>query len=225
VRVLVIEDNPAIATHIATGLEDIGYSIAKAATAAEGQWLAVNDVFDSIILDVMLPDIDGITLCATLRKNGVRVPILIVTALGASNDKIRALDAGADDYIVKPVHLGELAARLRAISRRGEPNVGATLRYADLEVNVSSRQAHRAGSALQLRPKEFALLEYFMRHPERVLTRSEIGERVWDVNFDVESNVIEVYVSILRKKLGEPPLINTVTGVGYRLGPSGAPAR
>jgi DNA-binding response OmpR family regulator len=216
VRVLVIEDNPAIATHLARGLEDEGHLVHKAANAAEGQWLAVNETFDAIILDIMLPDLDGVQLCGTLRKHGVRTPILMLTALGATNDKIRALDAGADEHVVKPVHLGELGARLRALQRRGEPNTGAVIRFEDLELNMSTRQVSRGGRGISLRPKEFSLLEYLLRHPERVLTRAEIGERVWDMHFDTESNVIEVYISILRKKLGDPPLIQTVTGVGYR---------
>jgi two-component system, OmpR family, copper resistance phosphate regulon response regulator CusR len=114
------------------------------------------------------------------------------------------------------VHLGELGARLRALQRRGEPNTGAVIRFEDLELNMSTRQVSRGGRGISLRPKEFSLLEYLLRHPERVLTRAEIGERVWDMHFDTESNVIEVYISILRKKLGDPPLIQTVTGVGYR---------
>lgn len=218
-RVLVIEDNQAIATHLAKGLTDDGHQAEIAGTAADGQAKAVNQPFDAIVLDVMLPDMDGVALCGTLRKNGLRTPILMVTALGASKDKIRALDAGADDYIVKPVHLGELFARLRAICRRGEPNYGAILRYADIELNLAARQARRSDRTLHLRPKELTLLEYFLKNPERALSRSEIGERVWDVNFDTESNVIEVYISNLRKKLGEPQLIHTLSGVGYRLGP------
>jgi DNA-binding response OmpR family regulator len=219
VRVLVIEDNQAIATHLAHGLKDEGYEPEIAATAAEGEIKAKSQAWDAIVLDVMLPDSDGITLCGRLRAGGLRTPILIVTALGASKDKIRALDAGADDYIVKPVHLGELFARLRAICRRGEPSHGAVLRYADVELNLSARHARRAQKTVQLRPKELALLEYLLKNPERALSRAELGERVWDVSFDPESNVIEVYISNLRKKLGDPALIHTVSGVGYRLGP------
>jgi two-component system, OmpR family, copper resistance phosphate regulon response regulator CusR len=216
-RVLIIEDNPSIATHLAHCLEEQGSSVKIAATAAEGQWLALHQPVDTILLDVMLPDMDGIALCAALRKQGIRTPILMVTALGGANEKIRALDAGADDYLVKPVHMGELSARLRAVQRRGDHNVGAVLRFEDLELNINTREMTRGGQTHQLRPKEAALLEYLLRNPGRVLARAEIGERAWEISFDPESNIIEVYISILRKKMGDPPLIQTISGVGYRL--------
>lgn len=221
VKILVIEDNPKMASAIAKGLRDNGFAADVSHTGFEGEDQGASGQYDAIVLDLMLPDRDGVEVCRNLRRRCVKTPILMLTALSSTNDKVSGLDAGADDYMVKPFEFEELLARLRALLRRGEATEGRTLRCDDLELDLYTRTAKRGERAMELSNKEFALLEYLMRHPNRVLSRTQIGEKVWDMNFEPSSNVIDVYVSALRKKIdrGEiRPLIHTVKNAGYRFG-------
>jgi len=220
-RVLVIEDNPKMAAGMARGLRENGYAVDVCHTGFEGEDQAVQGDFDAILLDLILPDRDGVDVCRALRRRSVATPILMLTALSGVDDKVAGLDAGADDYLTKPFDFEELLARLRALLRRGEASEGRTLTCADLEFELYARRATRAGETFDLSGKEFALLEYLMRNPDRVLSRAQIGEKVWDMNFDPGSNVVDVYVSSLRKKVDrrfEHKLIHTVKGAGYRFG-------
>lgn len=220
-RVLVIEDHPKMLAAIAKGLGEHGFAVDTTASGREGEDLAAAEPYDVIVLDVMLPDHSGIDLCRNLRRRGCSTPILLLTALSGTDDKVLGLDAGADDYLTKPFDFEELVARLRALLRRATPVESAVLRFEDIHMDLARQQVTRRDQVIDLTRKELALLEYFMRNPERVLTRSAIGEHVWDINFDPFSNVIDVYVSMLRKKLDKPfdrPMIHTVIGSGYRFG-------
>ena len=217
-RFLVIEDNPKISDIIKHALEEHAYQVETTASGHEAESLAARFEFDLIILDLMLPDHDGITLCKNLRRIGVSAPILMLTALSDTDNKVAGLEAGADDYLTKPFELEELVARVRALLRRTQASDSATLKHADLEVDLVSRTVIRGDTPISLTSKEFALLEYFMRNPDRVLTRTSIGEHVWDMNFVDESNVIEVYISRLRNKIDrdfDKQLLHTVIGTGY----------
>jgi two-component system copper resistance phosphate regulon response regulator CusR len=219
-RVLLVEDNPRMQASIEKGLREQGYAVAVCETGREGEETAMIETFDLLILDVMLPDRDGVEVCRNLRRRGVTTPILMLTALTGTDDKVKGLDAGADDYLGKPFEYSELQARVRALLRRGQAVESTRLGFADLRVDLATRQVKRGEKELKLTPKEFALLEYLLRHPERVLSRTEIGEHVWDMNFDPFSNVIDVYISMLRKKVDrgfDRPLIHTVVGTGYML--------
>lgn len=219
-RLLVIEDNPKTAGFIRQGLSEQGYIVDVAPTGSEGQRAAVTESYDLVILDIMLPDQDGIQVCRNLRRQGVKAPILMLTALSSTADKVTGLDAGADDYLVKPFEFDELIARIRALLRRGQAREAAVLRFEDVEMDLVGRKVSRGGQRMNLTAKEFSLLEYFMRNPNRVLTRTAIGERVWDMNFESDSNVIDVYVSMLRRKIDkgfDTRLIHTVIGSGYVL--------
>lgn len=220
-KVLVIEDNPKMAAAISNGLMANGYAVDVSHTGYEGEERAASGSYDVILLDLMLPDRDGVEVCRNLRRRAVAAPIIMLTALSATEDKIEGLDAGADDYVTKPFELEELLARVRALLRRGEAAEGRYITYDDLELDLYSRKAKRGDREWELSNKEFALLEYLMRNPNRVLSRPQIGEKVWDTNFEPTSNVIEVYVSSLRKKIDkefERPLIHTVKNAGYRFG-------
>ena len=220
-RVLIIEDNPKMATAIKRGLTAHGYAADACHTGYEGEELAAIEPYDMVILDVMLPDRDGVDVCRNLRRRDIKKPVLILTALSGMHDKVAGLDAGADDYLTKPFEFEELLARVRALLRRGEASEGRTLRYEDLELDLYTRTADRAGEAYELSNKEFGLLEYLMRNPNRVLSRTQIAEKVWDMNFEPGSNVIDVYISSLRKKIDrgfERELIHTIKGAGYRFG-------
>ncbi|MDX2146387.1 MAG: response regulator transcription factor [Planctomycetota bacterium] len=220
-RALVIEDNPKMASAIERGLRENGYAVDTSGTGFEGEELAAGGQYDVVVLDLMLPDRDGVEVCRNLRRRSVKTPILMLTALSGTDDKISGLDAGADDYLTKPFEFEELLARLRALLRRGEASEGRFLECDDLKLDLYTRQAERGGNKVELSNKEFALLEYFMRNPNRVLSRTQIAEKVWDMNFDNGSNVIDVYVSGLRKKVdkGYPrSLIHTLKGAGYRFG-------
>lgn len=219
-RVLLVEDELPIADFIARGLTENGYSVDVAHDGEEAvQWPSVAD-FDIIILDVMLPVRDGIDVCRTLRGQGVRTPVLMLTARDAVEDRVLGLDSGADDYLVKPFAFVELLARIRALSRREPALLGNELRVGDLVMDTATRLVSRAGVALDLTAKEFALLEYLMRHPGQVLTRTVIAEHVWNYDFDNATNVIDVHIKNLRKKIDDPfelKLLQTVRGVGYRI--------
>ena len=220
-RVLVVEDSPKMCAMLRNGLEEQGYVVDTAATGREGEELASVEEFDLIVLDVMLPDRDGNRVCQNLRRRKVATPILMLTVLSDTSDKVSGLDAGADDYLTKPFEYSEFQARVRALLRRGEATESVRLSYGPLRMDLASRKVERDGEAIRLTQKEFALLEYFIRHPDRVLSRTQIGEGVWDMNFDPSSNVIDVYISMLRKKIDRPfhdgELLHTVVGTGYML--------
>lgn len=216
-RALVVEDNLSHGRLVERVLADAGVDSVLASTAHMGQFHGLSDRFDLIILDVVLPDGNGLDLCRWLRERGVCTPVLILSMLGSVADRVRGLDAGADDYLAKPFEPAELLARVRALVRRGSRGVVSVRRVADVEMDLLSRTVRRGERAITLTTREFALLEFFMHHPDRVLSRSEIGTHVWGMNFDPHSNLIEVFVSALRRKLGEPSLIQTRIGAGYLL--------
>jgi DNA-binding response OmpR family regulator len=187
----------------------------------EGEELAAVEPYDLVILDVMLPDRDGVDVCRNLRRRKVASYILMLTALSATEDKIAGLDAGADDYLTKPFDFEELVARIRALLRRGKASEATRLEHAGLEIDLLRRAVRRDGQAIKLSAKEYALLEFLMRNPDRVLDRMTIAQKVWDISYEPSSNVIDVYISALRKKVDrdfETPLIHTVVGMGYRFG-------
>lgn len=217
-RILVIEDEKKVAHFIKKGLEEQAYTVDVAHNGRDGELLANQNEHDLIILDILLPKQSGWETCQHLRENSIDVPILMLTALGETDDKVKGLDAGADDYLTKPFDFAELLARVRALLRRGQKGKSGILKIADLTLNPATHEVERAGTPIRLTAKEFALLEYFMRNKGRVLTRTSISEHVWDIDFDRESNVIDVYVKLLRQKIDrgfENPLIHTVIGVGY----------
>ncbi len=223
-RVLVIEDNPKMATAIQKGLQENGFAADVCCSGFEGEDLAAAEPYDVILLDLMLPDRDGVEICRNLRRRSVSTPILMLTALSTTEDKVAGLDAGADDYLPKPFEFDELLARLRALLRRGDASEGRTLRCNDLELDLYTRKARRADEEWQLSNKEFALLEYLMRNRDRVLSRAAIVEKVWDMNFENTSNVVDVYIASLRKKIdrdADTRLIHTVRNAGYRFGVMG----
>lgn len=220
-RVLVVEDERKIAAYVKRGLEEAGYAVDAAYTGPEAlDWAAVVD-FDLIVLDILLPGMDGVAVCRALRRRGVRTPILMLTARDTVDDRVAGLDAGADDYLVKPFALRELLARLRALSRRSaDAPKSPVLRVADLALDTRTHRAERGGQTVDLTAKEHAVLEYLMRHPEQVLSRETIAEHVWSYDSFHESNIVDVYIRNLRRKLDDPfddKLIQTVRGAGYRI--------
>ncbi len=220
-RILIVEDNPKMASAIQRGLQEHGFAADVSHTGYEGEELAAIEPYDLLLLDLMLPDRDGIEVCRNLRRRDISTPVIMLTALSATEEKIDGLDAGADDYITKPFEFEELLARIRAIFRRGEATESRLLRHDDLELDLYTRRMTRGEYTHDLSNKEFALLEYLMRNTDRVLTRTQIGEKVWDMNFEPSSNVIDVYISALRKKVDrfqDRELIHTVKGAGYRFG-------
>src|SRR5271165_4100697 len=219
-RVLVVEDEIRMAGLLKRALREEGHAVDVAADGPEGLWLATENEYGAIVLDVMLPGLDGFQLCRRLRESGKWVPVLMLTARDSVSDRVRGLDAGADDYLVKPFSLLELAARLRALARRDDRARPTVLAAGDLSLDPATKQAWRGRTELQLSPKEFSLLELFLRHPGTVLTRSQIIEAVWDFAYDGTSNVVDQYVTYLRRKLDTPfgrRDIETVRGMGYRL--------
>lgn len=220
-RILVIEDHPKMAAALQSGLKEHGFAVDTAHTGYEGEDLAAAGVYDLILLDLMLPDRDGLEVCRNLRRRKLSAKILMLTALGSTEDKVGGLDSGADDFLTKPFEFEELLARVRALLRRGDATEARVLKYDDLELDLYTRVARRGDKVVQLSNREFALLEYLMRHPDRVLSRAQICAKVWDLNFEPTSNVVDAYISALRKKLDrgfERELIQTVTGAGYRIG-------
>jgi two-component system response regulator MprA len=218
-RILVIEDDEAILKFLRRGLAYEGYTVDTAHDGQAGLLLARDTPPDLVILDLMLPGIDGLEVCRRLRAGGP-VPIIILTAKDTVNDRIVGLDMGADDYLVKPFDLDELLARIRALLRRAQPTRPQILRFADLALDTGTRQAMRGERIISLTAKEYELLELFMRHPRQVLTRDMIFDRVWGYDFGGESNIIEVYMRYLRQKLEvgeEVRLLHTVRGMGYVL--------
>jgi two-component system OmpR family response regulator len=223
VRVLVVEDEVKMVRAIRRGLEHEGYAVDSAPDGDEGLYLATENDYDAIVLDVMLPGVDGLEVCRRLRSGRRWAPVLLLTARDAVADRIEGLDAGADDYLVKPFAFGELLARLRALIRRGAAERPAVLRAGDLALDPAAHSVTRAGQRVDLSAREFALLEFLMRHPGEVVSRSAILDHVWDYSYDGLSNVVDVYVGYLRRKLEQPfgrTLIRTVRGVGYALEPA-----
>jgi DNA-binding response OmpR family regulator len=219
-RVLVVEDSRRLAGIIRRGLLEEGYAVDNAYDGEEAQYMAETTPFDLIILDIMLPKKDGLAVCRDLRGKGVNTPILMLTAKDTVEDRVTGLDTGADDYLVKPFAFSELLARLRALLRREVLPRTQKFQVGELTLDPQSREVWRDDDHLELTAKEFAILEYFMRRPNAVVTRTMLGESVWDYEFDGLSNIIDVYVRRLRKKIdreGRPSLIQTVRGAGYRL--------
>jgi len=220
VRVLVVEDDPKVRGLLRRGLEQQSFAVAVAADGAEALWRAQESSFDAIVLDVMLPDTDGFTVCDQLRAGGGWAPILMLTALDDVQDRVRGLNAGADDYLVKPFDLAELVARLHALFRRGGAPRPATLRVGDLSLDPAEREVRRGEQIIGLTAREFSLLEYFMRHPSEPLSRTRLVEHVWDDAFDGDPHVVSVYVAYLRDKIDRPfgrSSLQTVRGAGYRI--------
>ncbi|TMK19712.1 MAG: response regulator transcription factor [Actinobacteria bacterium] len=220
-RVLVVEDEPKMARILRRGLEDEGYAIDTAPDGIDGLHMATENDYDAVILDVMLPGHDGFEVCRKMRSRSRWAPVLMLTARDGVTDRVQGLDAGADDYLSKPFSFEELLARVRALVRRGAVERPPVLRVGDLTMDPATRRVERAGKAVSLTPKEYALLEYFMRNPGVVLSRTRILDHVWDYNYDGASNVVDVYVKYLRRKIdtdGEPSL-KTVRGAGYLLDP------
>jgi DNA-binding response OmpR family regulator len=218
-NILIVEDDDSVARFLKQAVSEAGYLPMVVSDGSVALQQATHQRFDLILLDVMLPGMDGLAVCRTLREKGVDTPILIITARDTIEDKIEGLDSGADDYVVKPFLVGELLARMRAILRRGVPQ-STVLQVADLTLDPATRRAARAGKTIHLSATEFTLLNYLMRNKGRVLTRSMILQHVWEYDFEGNDNVLEVYVSYLRGKIDRGhtnPLIHTVRGVGYRI--------
>ncbi|HZR82694.1 MAG TPA: response regulator transcription factor [Candidatus Binatia bacterium] len=218
-RLLLIEDDGALAGALSKGLAGSGFAVDSARTGADAQSLAARNTYDLVILDLGLPDVDGLDLLARLRAREPHVPVLVLTARGTTTDRVTGLDAGADDYVAKPFAFAELEARLRALLRRPPVSAPTVLRYADVELDRSAFAARRGERAIALTPKEFAILELFLRHPERLVTRTMILERCWDEGYEGLSNLVDVHVSRLRRKLDDAgrPLLHTLRGAGFVL--------
>jgi two-component system, OmpR family, response regulator len=220
-KILVIEDDKETAKYLVNGLQEHGHAVDHATTGRDGLFLAAGEPYDVMIIDRMLPGLDGVGIVKTIRSAGVTTPVLLLTAMDGIDDRVDGLNAGADDYLVKPFAFSELVARLAALGRRlpGMPAV-AMLRVADLELDLLARAVKRAGHIIDLQPREFRLLEFLMRHAGEVLTRTMLLESVWDFHFDPQTNVVDVHISRLRMKVDrgfEHPLIHTIRGSGYAI--------
>ncbi|HET8634391.1 MAG TPA: response regulator transcription factor [Gemmatimonadales bacterium] len=219
-RILVVEDDDKAAAFLKQGLEEEGYDVDVAPDGEAGAHLGHVNVYDLIVLDIQLPRRSGLELSRELRREGVETPIVMLTGRDSTEDIVRGLDAGADDYLTKPFAFDELLARVRALTRRRTTGVAGTLRYADVELDRLRAVVSRAGRPVELSPREFRLLEYFLLHPEEIVTRVALLQKVWNMSFDPETNVVEAHLSNLRRKLEEgdrPRLIQTVRGAGYVL--------
>jgi two-component system, OmpR family, response regulator len=220
VRVLIVEDQPKLAALLARGLREEGYAADVAERGEDALWMALAAAYDAIVLDIMLPGIDGLETCRDLRRGGVWTPVLMLTARDAVDDRVTGLDAGADDYLTKPFSFDELLARLRALTRRAPAERPATIEIGDLRLDPATHRAWRGKTELDLSAKEFALLELLMRRPGNVLTRGQLLEGAWDMSYERRSNIVDVYIRQLREKIDRPfgnDTIETVRGVGYRL--------
>jgi two-component system OmpR family response regulator len=220
-RILLIEDDREAARYLTKGLAESGHVVDHAEDGRRGLVLASSESYDVLIVDRMLPGLDGLAIVEALRKSGSTAPALILSAKGSVEDRVAGLRAGGDDYLTKPFAFAELLARLDALVRRSHPKaVETTLRIADLEMDLLARTVTRAGKPIELKPREFRILEYLMRHAGRVVTRTMLLENVWDYSFDPQTNVIDVHISRLRQKIdpdGSSALLQTVRGAGYRL--------
>jgi len=225
-HILCVEDDPTTAEYIAKGLGEAGFTVAVATDGRDGLFQASDGSFDAIVLDRMLPGMDGLSVLSALRAGGVPTPVFVLSALASLDERVKGLRSGSDDYLGKPFAFAELLARIEAVRRRAAPAATGEapvtrLAYGDLEVDLLSRRVTRAGRKIDLQPREFRLLEFLLRHRDQVVTRTMLLEDVWDYHFDPGTNVIDVHVSRLRKKLdegGAKPLLHTVRGAGYRLG-------
>lgn len=222
-RILVIEDDKDVSSHIANGLKEAGHTVDQSFDGKDGLFLGTTEAYDAIVLDRMLPKVDGLTILRTLRASSVTTPVLVLSAIGEVDDRVAGLNAGGDDYLVKPFAFSELKARLDALLRRSEaePQLASTrLALADLDMDLLRREVHRGGLKIDLQPREFQLLEYLMRHAGQVVTRTMLLEAVWGYHFDPQTNVIDVHISRLRNKIDKDfdiPLLHTIRGSGYRL--------
>jgi two-component system, OmpR family, response regulator MprA len=220
-KILVVDDDRAVRESLRRALELQSYEVELASDGAEAlEWLAADGQPDAVVLDILMPGIDGLEVCRQIRRRGNSVPVLMLTARDAVGDRVEGLDAGADDYLVKPFALEELLARIRALLRRASPAADGVLHFADLELDTGTREVRRGGDDVELTRTEFTLLELFMLNPRQVLTRSIIFERVWGYDFGFASNSLDVYIGYLRRKTeagGKQRLIHTVRGVGYAL--------
>jgi two-component system OmpR family response regulator len=220
-KLLVIEDDREAAAYIVKGLNESGYVVDLAHEGREGLFMASSGNYDALIVDRMLPAMDGLAVIAALRAAEIRTPVLILSALGAVDDRVKGLRAGGDDYLVKPFAFAELLARIEALLRRGSGSPTTTkLKTGDLEMDLLARSVHRGAQEVELLPREFRLLEFLMRHADQVVTRTMLLENVWDYHFDPQTNVIDVHISRLRQKIDKgfaKPLLHTVRGAGYRL--------
>lgn len=219
-KVLVVEDEPKVSAFIKQGLEENGYEVDVAYDGSIGERMAIKGNYDIILLDVIIPYQNGIELCKKIRAEDSEVPILMLSALGTTDDKLLGFDVGVDDYLVKPFNFSELLARIKALTKRGRGQKFNTLQVADLQLSIENKEATRDNKKIDLTAKEFNLLEYLMRNQGKVLTRMDIAENVWDIKFDTGTNVVDVYINILRKKIDkdfDPKLIKTRIGMGYMI--------
>jgi len=221
-RILLVEDEPKVSAFICQGLEELQFQVDQAFDGFTGRMLALKNTYQLIILDVILPHTNGYELCKEIRRNNIETPVLMLTALGTTEHKLEGFDAGADDYLVKPFEFRELVARVRSLTKRssGISTIVNKLRIAGLELDLDKKVAIREGQTIELTSKEYALLELLMRNKGRVLSRAEIAEKVWEITFDTGTNVVDVYINILRKKIDQPfqtKLIQTKIGMGYIL--------
>jgi two-component system OmpR family response regulator len=220
-KLLIVEDDKEGGAYLKKALKEAGHTVDLASDGREGLLLAAGESYDVIVLDRMLPSMDGIAILRTIRASGVKCPVLLLTALGGIDDRVEGLEAGADDYLVKPFAVAELLARINALARRPPtPDVKTTLQVADLQIDLLKRTVTRAGERIELQPREYQLLEYLMRHAGRVVTRTMLLESVWDFHFDPKTNIVETHISRLRSKVDrghDTELIHTVRGAGYCL--------
>ncbi len=217
-RILLAEDERKVAEHVRAGLVAEGYAVDVAYDGDEAIWLAESNTYDAMLLDITMPHKDGITVVRLLRRKGIVAPVIFLTARDDIEDKVRGLDAGADDYLTKPFSIVELLARLRAVLRRQRPQASNVVRVADLELDLVSHEARRAGEQIELTRREFALLELLLSASPKPVSKTSIVEHVWDQHFDSETNVVNVYIKMLRRKIDKPelkPLIHTIRGIGF----------
>lgn len=222
-RILIIEDEAKLSDNIKQGLTESGFAVDQAFDGEEGQYLAESEAYDAIVLDVMLPKMDGVKLCQELRKKKFSTPILMLTAKARLEDKVEGLDAGADDYLTKPFELAELKSRINALLRRSHNHTENTITIDNLTIDTKAHKVKRAGNEIHLTAKEFAILEFMARHKDEVVTRTQILEHTWDYNSDTISNIVDVFIATLRKKIDEgskKKLLHTIRGVGFKLSES-----
>jgi len=220
-RILIVEDERRLSNIIKKGLSEDGFAVDQAFEGVEGQYLAESEQYDLIVLDIMLPKIDGLQLCRQLRERNIKIPVLMLTAKSTTEDKVAGLDSGADDYLTKPFSFVEFRSRIHALIRRSHQETSPTLSLGDLEVDPLRHVVKRDGKTINLTPKEFAILELLLRHKGEVISRTMIIEHVWDYNFEGMSNIVDVFVVALRKKIdsgAKVKLIQTIHGVGYKIG-------